>query len=225
MPVTANKTDSQIKTDVLNELKWDDTVDETEIGVQVKSGVVTLTGTVNAYPKKFAAIEAAHRVFGVLDVVDDLKVKLSNVWERSDQDLASAVRNALKWDVLVPDESVTSTVSGGTVVLGGNVHTWTQKYDAERAVRRLTGVKAVRNEIGVASMPVDAGAIKRQIEQALERQAEREARRIGVEVHDGVVMLSGTLRSWGERNAIERTAWFAPGVKRVEDKTIVDPYL
>jgi osmotically-inducible protein OsmY len=217
------KTDSQVKNDVLNELSWDPSVTETEVGVQVHNGVVTLTGNVGAYAKKIAARDAAHRVHGVLDVVDDMRVKLPTTWQRSDEDVAKAVRHALIWDVLVPDDKIKTTVSGGVVTLEGNVDTWMQRYDAERAVQRLTGVRSVANQIAVSAPAVDAVRIRREIENALERQAEREAKRIGVTVRDGVVTLTGTLRSWGEKNAVERVAQYAPGVKRVEDLTVVDP--
>lgn len=224
MTIATTKSDHQIKADVLNELKWDSTVDETEVGVQVTNGIVTLTGNISAYAKKVAARDAAHRVWGVLDVVDDMKIRVPKVWERTDVDIAKALRHALKWDVLVPDDNITTTVSGGIVTLQGQVNTWMQRYEAERCVQRLTGVTGVINEITVAGPTVDPAKIKREIEGALERQTEREAKRIGVSVSDGVVTLTGTLRSWGEKNAIERTAFFAPGVRRVDDRTTVDPY-
>ena len=224
MTIATTKSDAQIKTDVLKELKWDPSVDETEVGVQVKDGIVTLTGNISAYPKKLAARDAAHRVWGVLDVVDDMKVRIPTAWERTDEDMAKAVRNALKWDVLVPDDNITTTVSNGTVTLQGSVNTWMQRYDTERCVQRITGVKGVINQITVAAPQVDPTKIKREIEDALERQTEREAKRIGVAVRDGVVTLTGSLRSWGEKNAIERAASYAPGVRRVDDRTTVDPY-
>jgi osmotically-inducible protein OsmY len=56
------KTDTQIHHDVLEELKWDSRVDETEVGVEVGKGVVTLTGTVSSWAKRMAAQEAACRV-------------------------------------------------------------------------------------------------------------------------------------------------------------------
>lgn len=220
----ATKTDAQIKADVLNELKWDPNVDETEVGVQVHNGIVTLTGHISAYPKKLAARDAAHRVYGVLDIVDEMTIRIPTVWERTDEDIAKAVRTALKWDVLVPDDRITSTVSRGMVTLQGSVDSWTQRLDAERAVHRLTGVKGVINQIAVKGPSADPARIKLEIEAALERQTEREAKRIGVSVRDGVVTLTGVLRSWGEKNAIERAASFAPGVRRVDDRTTVDPY-
>lgn len=224
MTTATIKSDSQIKSDVLDELKWDTTVDETEVGVQVREGIVTLTGNISSYPKKLAARNAAHRVHGVLDVVDSMVVRVSSVWARTDEDLAKSVREALRWNVLVPDERVSTTVSHGVVTLVGNVDTWAQRWDAELAVQRLAGVKDVINKIAVVSRPVNPALLKREIEQALERQADREAKRLGVSVLDGVVTLTGTLRSWGEKNAIERVVIHAPGVRRVEDKTVVDPY-
>jgi len=225
MPVgTITKSDSQIKNDVLNELKWDPSIDETEVGVQVKDGIVTLTGNISAYPKRLASIEAAHRVYGVLDVVDDMKVRIPSKWEKTDQDVAGSVRSALKLDVMVPDEKIRSTVSSGVVTLEGVVENWMERWNTERAIQRLAGVKGVINRITIAPKPVSADQIKTQIESALERQVEREAKRLGVTVFDGVVTITGTFRSWAEKNAATRTAWATPGVKRVDDQTTVDPY-
>ena len=218
------KSDSQIKGDVLNELKWDSRVDETDIGVQAKEGVVTLTGSVNVYAKKIAAREAAHRVHGVLDVVDELQVKVPGIGARTDADIARGVRDALEWDAFVPDEKITSTVSLGIVTLEGAVQTWSQRADAERVVRGLTGVRGVINQITVAAKAVDTTRLKTDIEEALERQAEREARRIGISIKDGVVMLTGRVRSWVEKDTIDRVVGFAPGVRRVDDRLVVDPY-
>jgi osmotically-inducible protein OsmY len=127
------KSDSQIKTDVLNELKWDSRVDETDVGVQIKDGIVTLVGSVDVYAKKIASREAAHRVHGVLDVVDELQVKVAGVGAPTDIDIARGVRDALEWDAFVPDEKITSTVSLGIVTLEGVVPTWSQRADAEPA--------------------------------------------------------------------------------------------
>jgi len=225
MTTATMKTDSQIQADVLAELKWGPNVKETDVGVQVHDGVVTLTGNVDSYAKKLAARRAAHRVYGVLDVADDVIVKVPTFWERTDEDLAKGVRNALQWDVLVPDDRITTTVSNGTVTLEGSVDTWTQRSDAEWAVHRLTGVRSVVNQVAVTGKPVDPIQIKRQIEEALERQADREAKRVGVAARDGVVTLTGTVRTWAEKNAIQGTVEFSPGVRRLDNKITVDPYL
>jgi osmotically-inducible protein OsmY len=218
------KSDAEIQRQVLDELKWDPRVDATEVGVQVKNGVVTLTGTISSYAKKFAAGEAAHKVQGVLDVANDLVVELVATGKRSDADIARAVRNALQWDAFVPDESITSTVSDGWVTLGGTVSTWSEREDAARAVRNLIGVRGVSNEITVKARKADPTQLRKSIEDALARQAEREARRIEIQVRDGVATLTGPVRSWSERRAVIDAAGFAPGVSRVEDKLRIDTY-
>lgn len=224
MTVAVTKSDSQLKADVLAELRWDPRVRETDVGLQVRNGTVTLTGSIDSYAAKLAARDAAHRVAGVLDVADELRVRLPSAWERTDSDVARSVRDALRQDVTVPDDRISTTVSEGVVTLEGNVELWSQRADAERAIERLSGVKGVINRITIAPRSVDAAGVKRQIEEALERQAEREARRIGVSVLDGVVTLTGTVRSWAERNAVDRVAGYAQGVRRVDDRLAVDPY-
>lgn len=84
MPVV--KSDVQVKSDVLEELKWNPRVDEADVGVEVNSGVVTLTGTVSSYATRLAAREAAHRVSGVLDVADDIQVKVPSFSRLNDTD-------------------------------------------------------------------------------------------------------------------------------------------
>jgi osmotically-inducible protein OsmY len=216
-----NKLDAEIKENVIRELRWDPRVDETQIGVEVKQGVVTLTGFVSGWGKKEAAAKAAHRVQGVLDVANDLEIQLEGSEIRTDSDIAAAVRTALEWDVFVPDDRIRSTVSDGIVTLSGNVNRLTQKTDAERAIRNLQCVRAVVNEIEV-SFKADAENVRRSIQAALERYAIREAKGISTSVQDGVVTLSGTVRSWQERRAVIGAAQGTRGVRRVEDDLRID---
>jgi osmotically-inducible protein OsmY len=215
-------TDEQIQADVLEELKWDTRVRPNEIGVAVKDGIVTLTGWVDSYLKKMAAEEAAHRVPGVKAVANDIEVRLPGFAERTDTDLAAAVLNALRWDAAIPAGKVDVTVSQGWVTLKGEVEYAFQKRDAERAVRRLSGVKGVSNLITVKPqvLPTD---LKQQIERALVRNAETDARRITVEVEGSKVILRGTVRSYAEKQAAEDTAWSAPGVSEVDNRIVISP--
>ena len=152
---------------MLEELKWDPRINESEVGIQVARGVITITGAVSAYPKRIAAREAAHRVHGVLDVVDEMTVRLPQPFTRTDQDLTRAIRHALEWDVLVTDQDITSTVTHGDVILEGEVRSAAQRRDAEVAVRRLTGVRDVINRIRITGPSVSPGQIKQSIEDAL----------------------------------------------------------
>lgn len=218
------KSDSEIKQQVLRELKWDSRIGWSQIGVEVMEGVVTLTGVVSSYAKKLAGQEAAHRISGVLDVANDVEVRPEGVYVRSDADIARAVRHILEWDALVPDERIKSTVSDGWVTLEGDVDLWHQREDAEHTVLRLEGVIGVTNEITVAPKTVDPQDLREEIEYALERRADREAERLRIEVNDGAVDLFGRVHSWQEKRAVLGSISHAPGVCAVRDHLRVDPY-
>ena len=127
------------------------------------------------------------------------------------------------WDVFVPDTRIRSTVSDGVVTLDGEVETWTQGEDAEKAVRNLAGVRSVMNLISIKPLSVDGAKLRKLIEAALERQAEREAKRVWFEVDAGVVEIFGTVHSSAEREAVIGAAKGTPGVRRVEDKLRIEP--
>src|SRR5216683_7674431 len=144
---TEVRRDEQIQQDVLAELKWEPRVSPNEIGVVVKDGVVALTGWVDSYTKRWAAEEATHRVRGVKAVANDIEVRLPGASERTDADIAAAAVRALEWDAFVPSGQVDVTVSKGWVTLKGEVEWQYQKQDADRVIRRLSGVKGVTNLI------------------------------------------------------------------------------
>jgi osmotically-inducible protein OsmY len=219
---TEARTDEQIQQDVLAELRWDARVQPNEIGVVVKDGVVTLTGWVDSYLKKWAAEEAAHRVRGVKAVANDIEVRISGSAQRTDADIAAAAVRALEADAFLSPDKVHVTVSKGWVTLEGEVEWQFEKEDAERVVRRLAGVKGVTNLITVKPRPMPA-ELREKIEQALVRSAQMDAQRINVEVEGSKVILRGTVRSWAEREEAERVAWSAPGVTTVEDQIVVAP--
>jgi len=214
----ARKTDAQIQQDVLNELKWDTRVEPTDVGVEVNHGIVTLTGTVASWAKKVAAAEAAHRVNGVLDVANDVVVKVPGSAERNDTEIAAAVRAALKWDVFVPDEKIQTTVMNGSVTLKGHVDTRAQRDDAAGAVRNLSGVRAVANQITVQQAQVTPVTLRAAIQNALERRADRDAAKIQIDVEDGQVTLHGDVHSWMEREAVLGAVTGTRGVEHVIDR-------
>jgi osmotically-inducible protein OsmY len=214
------KADLEIQKDVMDELKWEPMLNATELGVAVKDGVVTLTGTVSNYSKKFAAENATWRVKGVKAVAEELEVKLAGGDLLTDSEVASSVINTLRWNTVIPDDQVKIKVSNGWVYLGGEVDWNFQKEAAMNAIRGLKGVRGVANEITVKTR-LQSTDIKENIRKALERKADIEADNIRVETIGDHVVLKGSARSWNERKTIAHAAWSTPGVGMVEDKIVI----
>jgi osmotically-inducible protein OsmY len=188
-----------------------------EIGVSVKEGVVTLTGTVESYLSRQAAQDAAFQVRGVHAVANEIEVYLHTSAERTDSDLALAALNALKWDAVIPADKLDVTVSHGFVSLKGEVDRYFQRDAAGRVVQRLAGVKNVLNLITIAAHPTPTD-IQQRIERALVRSAEIDANTITVSIQSNTATLKGTVRSYAEKVAAGRTAWLAPGISTVDNQ-------
>lgn len=215
------KTDAEIKKDVLAELLWDPLISETKVGVTVNEGVVTLTGHLDTYAEKVAAKRAAERVSGVKAIALELDVIPVGSHQRSDTEIALAVEHALSWNTSVPQDRVKVTVEKGWVTLKGDLDWNFQRRAVERIVRPLKGVVGITDNIQLKTLPVPL-KLQERIQEALTRQAMREARRIEVSVEGSEVTLRGHVHSWAERNAAEGASWSAPGVTRVNNQLLVE---
>ena len=210
------KKDIEIQEDVISQLKWEPFLKASDIGVVVKNGIVTLSGTVANYSQKLAAERAAKKVTGVRGIAEDIQIGVSPVFRKNDTEIAESVLNALKWHSAVPEEKVKVKVEDGIVKLEGEVEWEYQRSSAKDAVDHLLGVRNVVNNISVKPK-VSVADIKNKISAAFHRTATIEADRISVEVVGNKVILEGKVRSYAEKEDAMDAAWAAPGITTVEN--------
>jgi osmotically-inducible protein OsmY len=202
---------------VIDELEYEPSIDAADIGVTAENGVVTLSGHVPDYVQKMAAERAAWRVKGVKGIAQKIEVRLPSDKKWSDDEIAQRALNILAWNTLIPKDCVRVRVSGGWITLSGTMNWNYQRQAAENEVRKLSGVNGVTNSITLSSA-VQAGDLKRRIQDALKRHAEVEADAVHVDVRgDGTVRIEGRVDNWSEMKAVEHAVWSAPGDQRVDD--------
>ncbi|MCM3903928.1 MAG: BON domain-containing protein [Pyrinomonadaceae bacterium] len=216
----SNIADTDLRDRVERQLDWEPEITSTDLGVATDNGVVTLTGFVNTYGEKLAAERVTLKTYGVSAVANDILVK--PMFKKTDTDIASAALDALQARVDVPDEKIKLTVKDGWITLQGNVDWYYQKNAAEFAVKYLSGVKGLTDNIKVQPQ-VSTIEVKDKIEDALKRSAEVDARRIIVQASDGKVTLRGNVRSWFEKQEAATAAWAAPGVTQVSNQIAIVP--
>ncbi|MCA9263361.1 MAG: BON domain-containing protein [Planctomycetales bacterium] len=224
------KTDERLQRDVLDQLDWEPSIDASQIGVTVRDGIATLTGQVPTHTDKHTAEKQAKRVHGVKAVVDELEVRPSGTHEREDEQIASAAIHALQWNSKVPDDLIQVVVHHGRIELDGTVPHRFERAAAERAVRHLRGVRAVKNNIMIGLIDRDTGdwksasQIKDDIENALRRSANVNSQQVSVEVLEHKVVLTGDVRSPAEHDEVERIAWTNREVADVDNCITITPW-
>ena len=205
------RTDSEIKSDILEELAWQPNVDETEIGVVVEDGTVMLTGVLDDYRKKVAAEDAVKNVRGVKALVGDIQVKYGANYQKTDLEISKAIVKAFEWNTAVPEDEISVEVRDGWVNLSGEVDWAYQKDAAKRVAENIIGVKWINNAITI-KQSIQPADMKEQINKAFLRSADIEANAITVEATEGLVKLFGTVHSIAEKKAAEDAAYLSPGV-------------
>ena len=216
------RSDAEISRDVTEELVWSPAVDEKDIAVKVRDGVVTLTGFVKSLDEAHAAEGAIKRVAGVRALANDLEVRVPSHWRLPDPEVARSAADALGRELPQCAQLIRIVVHEGGVTLDGQADWQYQKERAGECIRRLKGVRSVTNLITLKGKPI-AADIKDRIGAALKRNAQIDAERINVNVDGTQVTLTGRVRSWSEHEAAAETAWSAPGVLEVKNDLCVGP--
>ena len=217
------KTNAELQIDVQNAIKWEPLLNAAEIGVTAKDGVVSLTGVVDSYAKKMEAENAARKVIGVKALVEKIEVKFPASWTKTNLEIANEVLAALKANWSVPNDKVSVKVEDGWVTLEGELSWNYPKEAAKPAINYLSGVKGVTNNIKIKSEVHDA-IEQKDVETAISRNWTVNDHNIKVKVSGTTVTLSGTVKSWYQKEEAGRIAWKTPGIWYVNNDLEVDYY-
>ncbi|WP_179862302.1 BON domain-containing protein [Longibacter salinarum] len=214
------KRDKELRQHVIDALDWEPSIDSNNIGVTVSSGVVTLTGHVITLAEKRQAEKTALSVAGVKGLANEIEVTLVSAHKRTDTDIAKAALSRINDHVQLSDQDVQISVNDGRVTLDGSVDWHYQRRRAEETVRYIRGVREIQNNLTVKPATTPAN-LRGRIRTALERRVDKEAAGIDIEIAGSAVTLTGTVRSWADREDIERAVWASPGITDVTNKLVV----
>ncbi|MEO7978232.1 BON domain-containing protein [Flavobacterium sp.] len=215
------KTNEELQKDVQNAIKWEPLLHAAEIGVTAKDGVVTLSGIVDGYYKKQEAETAAKNVTGVKAVVEEIEIKYSNTFAKTDNEIAVEVLKALKDNWAVTEDHIKVKVEDGWVTLEGELNWNFQRLDAKTAISYLSGVRGVTNEIRIKS-DIKNAIEKKDIEKALGRAWALDAKNIKVSVDGNKVKLSGFVDSIYQKDQAEHIVWKTPGIWSIDNELVVE---
>jgi osmotically-inducible protein OsmY len=215
------KNNETLQKEVQDAIKWEPLLHAAEIGVTAKDGVITLTGVVDSYTKKIEAETAAKNVAGVKAVVEKIEINFGSLAIKSDNEIASEIVNAIKWNLKIPNNTVKIKVEKGWVTLEGELSWNYQKNTAKNAITEIKGIKGITNRITIK--PESRNEIEKQvIESALERNGSINTENVHVTVDGTLVTLSGTVNSLYEKEEVEKITWNAHGVWHVENDLVVE---
>jgi osmotically-inducible protein OsmY len=145
---------------------------------------------------------------------------------RSDSEIERDVREELKWDPDLDASDIAVSVKKGVVTLAGFVKSFTGKYEAEAAAKRVAGVTAVANDIEVRMPSVDERPdpeIARDAVAAIKSQLPISSEHIKIVVKNGWVTLEGQVEWQYQRQTAEVAVRRIKGVKGVSNLIQLKP--
>ncbi len=145
---------------------------------------------------------------------------------KTDSEIKQDVESELRWAPEVDETDIAVKVTNGVVTLTGFVRNYTQRYEAERAVKRVKGVKAVANDLEVRLPSGDAvpdPELARNAVEALRAELPFSHDQVKVIVTQGRVTLEGSLDWAYQRDWAERAVRQLKGVRGVTNFITVAP--
>src|SRR5665213_335065 len=215
------KTNEALQKDVQEAIKWEPLLHAAQIGVIAENGIITLTGTVESYPKKLEAENAAKNTAGVKVVIEKIEIKTEYPLNKSDNEIAKEVLNDFKLSWGFPKDKIKVEVENGCVTLSGELQWNSEREAAKKSVSSIFGVKGITNDIKI-KFDANNEIEKKDIERAIARNWSVKDLGIEVQVSGNEVKLIGTVNSWYQKHQAERIAWNAPGVLIVDNELIIE---
>jgi osmotically-inducible protein OsmY len=230
---TDERPDEALANDVERAFVMNPVTESWEIDADVEDGRVTLTGMVESWQEKQLAARVARSVNGVAEV--DNRIGVTFEQDRPDAEIKEEIEAALSWDICVDDALIDVMVDDGEVTLSGTVGSAAEKNRA-LADAWVAGVESVDTErLEVAewarSEKLRAGKyvmkeddeITEAVEDALLYDPRVNMFDVDVSSDEGIVTLSGTVRTLEARRAAAQDARNTVGVWRVRNLVAVRP--
>lgn len=216
-------TDEELKTIVVDKLRWDDRVNAAEVNVIVENRKITLKGTVSSYRAKRIVEDDVREVAGIIEIDNQLQVQYPLMTPlATDEEIALNVMDALTWNADIDASKINVSVIGGFLTLQGVVDAFWKKFQAQDTAHGISGVIDVVNELAVVpTKEAQDEEIAKCIGNALERNMDVEAGDVNVIVENGRVSLTGFVPNWAAWRAVHNTASHTTGVIMVVDKLVI----
>ena len=214
------KSDIQIQDKIVAE-RFDPKIKASNISGEVSDEVVTLSGYAETDSDNSNAEQAVRRLNDVHAITQELQVLVPGTCIRSDAEIAHQVHRIIKWSGIDTNNQIDIKVEQGVVTLSGKVETLHQKDIAQSYASNMLGVKGINNLIEIEPK-LSTSIVKKNIQDALMRQAIHDVENIVVSINQNTVTLAGKVKSWPEKNCVINAAWLAPKVSNVIDKLQIE---
>jgi osmotically-inducible protein OsmY len=148
LPGDGQYSDADIARAAVHALDWNASIPRNRIKLLVANGRVTLEGSVEYRFQRDVAEREVRDLKGVKDVSNMVIVEP----RVSTGDIVHAIKKAFHRAAQVDAEKISVEATGGKVILRGNVRTWTEREEAERAAWAAPGISEVQNDIRIVSV-------------------------------------------------------------------------